>query len=337
MPKRPLRIVMCEPLGFCAGVDRAIQIVEKSLEKFGAPVYVRHEIVHNKFVVESLKNKGAIFVKELDEIPDTKAPVIFSAHGVPTSVPTEATRRNMFQLDATCPLVTKVHFEAKRHHKKNLETVLIGHAGHPEVLGTMGQLPDGAVLLVETIEDIQKMVVKDPEQLAYMSQTTLSVDDTKHMIDALKKRFPNIHGPGKDDVCYATTNRQEAVKAIVGMIDGLIVVGAPHSSNSRRLVEIAEREGCKSSALVERATEIDWNMFDGVDVMGLTAGASAPDVLIEEIVDAMRARFDVTIETVTTAKETITFNLPKELREPRAGKSKLQIAKLKKTQEKTTA
>lgn len=337
MPKRPLRIVMCEPLGFCAGVDRAIQIVEKSLEKFGAPVYVRHEIVHNKFVVESLKNKGAIFVKELDEIPDTKAPVIFSAHGVPTSVPTEATRRNMFQLDATCPLVTKVHFEAKRHHKKNLETVLIGHAGHPEVLGTMGQLPDGAVLLVETIEDIQKMVVKDPEQLAYMSQTTLSVDDTKHMIDALKKRFPNIHGPGKDDVCYATTNRQEAVKAIVGMIDGLIVVGAPHSSNSRRLVEIAEREGCKSSALVERATEIDWNMFDGVDVMGLTAGASAPDVLIEEIVDAMRARFDVTIETVTTAKETITFNLPKELREPRAGKSKLQIAKLKKPQEKTTA
>lgn len=337
MPKRPLRIVMCEPLGFCAGVDRAIQIVEKSLEKFGAPVYVRHEIVHNKFVVESLKNKGAIFVKELDEIPDTKAPVIFSAHGVPTSVPTEATRRNMFQLDATCPLVTKVHFEAKRHHKKNLETVLIGHAGHPEVLGTMGQLPDGAVLLVETIEDIQKMVVKDPEQLAYMSQTTLSVDDTKHMIDALKKRFPNIHGPGKDDVCYATTNRQEAVKAIVGMIDGLIVVGAPHSSNSRRLVEIAEREGCKSSALVERATEIDWNMFDGVDVMGLTAGASAPDVLIEEIVDAMRARFDVTIETVTTAKETITFNLPKELREPRVGKSKLQIVKLKKTQEKTTA
>ncbi|MGL1921088.1 MAG: 4-hydroxy-3-methylbut-2-enyl diphosphate reductase [Hyphomicrobiales bacterium] len=337
MPKRPLRIVMCEPLGFCAGVDRAIQIVEKSLEKFGAPVYVRHEIVHNKFVVESLKNKGAIFVKELDEIPDTKAPVIFSAHGVPTSVPTEATRRNMFQLDATCPLVTKVHFEAKRHHKKNLETILIGHAGHPEVLGTMGQLPDGAVLLVETIDDIKKLIVKDPEQLAYMSQTTLSVDDTRHMIDALKDRFPNIHGPGKDDVCYATTNRQEAVKAIVGMIDGLIVVGAPHSSNSRRLVEIAEREGCKSSALVERATEIDWNMFDGVDVMGLTAGASAPDVLIEEIVDAMRARFDVTIETVTTAKETITFNLPKELREPRAGKSKLQIAKLKKALEKTTA
>ena len=323
MKKRPLRVVMCEPLGFCAGVDRAIQIVEKSLEKFGAPVYVRHEIVHNKFVVESLKNKGAIFVKELDEIPDTDAPVIFSAHGVPASVPAEATRRNMFQLDATCPLVTKVHFEAKRHYKKNLETILIGHAGHPEVLGTMGQLPDGAVLLVETIEDITNLDVKDPDQLAYMSQTTLSVDDTQHMIDALKGRFPNIHGPGKDDVCYATTNRQEAVKAIVGMIDSLIVVGAPHSSNSRRLVEIADREGCKSSALVERAAEIDWAMFDGVDVMGLTAGASAPDVLIEEIVDAMRARFEVTIETVITAKETITFNLPKELREPRVRKAKV--------------
>uniref|UniRef100_A0A2A4Z932 4-hydroxy-3-methylbut-2-enyl diphosphate reductase n=1 Tax=OCS116 cluster bacterium TaxID=2030921 RepID=A0A2A4Z932_9PROT len=322
MKKRPLRVVMCEPLGFCAGVDRAIQIVEKSLEKFGAPVYVRHEIVHNKFVVESLKNKGAIFVKELDEIPDTDAPVIFSAHGVPASVPAEATRRNMFQLDATCPLVTKVHFEAKRHYKKNLETILIGHAGHPEVLGTMGQLPDGAVLLVETIEDITNLDVKDPDQLAYMSQTTLSVDDTQHMIDALKGRFPNIHGPGKDDVCYATTNRQEAVKAIVGMIDSLIVVGAPHSSNSRRLVEIADREGCKSSALVERAVEIDWAMFDGVDVMGLTAGASAPDVLIEEIVDAMRERFEVTIETVITAKETITFNLPKELREPRVRKAK---------------
>ena len=323
MKKRPLRVVMCEPLGFCAGVDRAIQIVEKSLEKFGAPVYVRHEIVHNKFVVESLKNKGAIFVKELDEIPDTDAPVIFSAHGVPASVPTEATRRNMFQLDATCPLVTKVHFEAKRHYKKNLETILIGHAGHPEVLGTMGQLPEGAVLLVETIEDIANLDVKNPDQLAYMSQTTLSVDDTQHMIDALKGRFPNIHGPGKDDVCYATTNRQEAVKAIVGMIDSLIVVGAPHSSNSRRLVEIADREGCKSSALVERAAEIDWAMFDGVDVMGLTAGASAPDVLIEEIVDAMRARFEVTIETVITAKETITFNLPKELREPRVRKAKV--------------
>ena len=322
MKKRPLRVVMCEPLGFCAGVDRAIQIVEKSLEKFGAPVYVRHEIVHNKFVVESLKNKGAIFVKELDEIPDTDAPVIFSAHGVPASVPTEATRRNMFQLDATCPLVTKVHFEAKRHYKKNLETILIGHAGHPEVLGTMGQLPEGAVLLVETIEDIANLDVKNPDQLAYMSQTTLSVDDTQHMIDALKGRFPNIHGPGKDDVCYATTNRQEAVKAIVGMIDSLIVVGAPHSSNSRRLVEIADREGCKSSALVERAVEIDWAMFDGVDVMGLTAGASAPDVLIEEIVDAMRERFEVTIETVITAKETITFNLPKELREPRVRKAK---------------
>ena len=315
--KRPLRVVMCEPLGFCAGVDRAIQIVEKALEKFGAPVYVRHEIVHNKFVVESLKNKGAIFVKELDEIPDSDAPVIFSAHGVPLSVPKEATRRNMFQLDATCPLVTKVHFEAKRHHKKQLETILIGHAGHPEVLGTMGQLPDGAVLLVETEDDVAKLQVKDPDRLAYMSQTTLSVDDTRDIIIALKDRFPSIIGPGKDDVCYATTNRQEAVKAIVHMIDGLIVVGAPHSSNSRRLVEIAEREGCKSSALVERAAEIDWSMFDGIDVMGLTAGASAPDILIEEIVDAMRARFDVTIETVVTAKETITFNLPIELREPR--------------------
>ncbi|MBL1421014.1 MAG: 4-hydroxy-3-methylbut-2-enyl diphosphate reductase [Alphaproteobacteria bacterium] len=323
MKKRPLKVVMCEPLGFCAGVDRAIQIVEKSLEKFGAPVYVRHEIVHNKFVVESLKNKGAIFVKELDEIPDGDAPVIFSAHGVPASVPAEATRRNLFQLDATCPLVTKVHFEAKRHFKKNLETILIGHAGHPEVLGTMGQLPEGAVLLVETIEDVENLKVDDPDQLAYMSQTTLSVDDTQHMIDALKKRFPNIHGPGKDDVCYATTNRQEAVKAIVGQIDSLIVVGAPHSSNSRRLVEIADREGCKSSALVERAAEIDWAMFDGVNVMGLTAGASAPDVLIEEIVDAMRARFEVTIETVITAKETITFNLPKELREPKTRKAPL--------------
>lgn len=314
--KRPLKIIMCEPLGFCAGVDRAIQIVEKALLKFGAPVYVRHEIVHNKFVVESLKNKGAIFVKELDEIPDTDAPVIFSAHGVPLSVPAEATRRNMFQLDATCPLVTKVHFEARRHHKKQLETILIGHAGHPEVLGTMGQLPDGAVILVETIEDVNQIEIKDPDRLAYMSQTTLSADDTKDMILALKDRFPNIVGPAKDDVCYATTNRQEAVKAIVGRIDGLIVVGAPHSSNSRRLVEIAEREGCQLSVLVERAAEIDWSMFEGINVMGLTAGASAPDVLIEEIVDAMRDRFDVTIETVITAKETITFNLPKELRGP---------------------
>ncbi len=313
--KRPLKVIMCEPLGFCAGVDRAIQIVERAIEKFGAPVYVRHEIVHNKFVVESLKNKGAIFVKELDEIPDTDAPVIFSAHGVPLSVPAEAKRRNMFQLDATCPLVTKVHFEARRHHKKQLETILIGHAGHPEVLGTMGQLPDGAVILVETIEDVNKIHVKNPDHLAYMSQTTLSTDDTKDIIQALKSRFPNITGPGKDDVCYATTNRQEAVKAIVGMIDGLIVVGAPHSSNSRRLVEIAEREGCKSSALVERASEINWEIFEGVNVIGLTAGASAPDILIEEIVNAMRMRFDVTIETVITAKETITFNLPKELRD----------------------
>ncbi len=312
--KRALKVIMCEPLGFCAGVDRAIQIVEKALEKFGAPVYVRHEIVHNKFVVESLKNKGAIFVKELDEIPDTDAPVIFSAHGVPLSVPAEAKRRNMFQLDATCPLVSKVHFEARRHHKKQLETILIGHAGHPEVLGTMGQLPDGSVLLIETIDDIAKLKVKNPDALAYMTQTTLSVDDTKHIISALKLRFPNIIGPGKDDVCYATTNRQEAVKAIVGRIDSLIVVGAPHSSNSRRLVEIAEREGCRSAALVERANEINWTMFEGVDVMGLTAGASAPDVLIEEIINAMKDKFDVTIETVVTAKETITFNLPKQLR-----------------------
>jgi 4-hydroxy-3-methylbut-2-enyl diphosphate reductase len=311
----PLTILLAAPRGFCAGVDRAIQIVELALRKYGPPVYVRHEIVHNRFVVESLRQKGAIFVEELDEIPETDAPVIFSAHGVPKSVPAEARHRNMFYLDATCPLVSKVHVEAERHHAEGLEIVLIGHAGHPEVIGTMGQLPDGTVQLVETVEDANRLEPRHPDRLAWITQTTLSVDDTAGIVAALKARFPAIVGPHKEDICYATTNRQVAVKTIAPRSDCVLVVGAPNSSNSLRLVEVAERAGCKKSMLVQRATDLPWDQLEGVRTLGITAGASAPEVLVDEIIAALGERFDVTLEQVRTAEERIAFNVPRELRD----------------------
>jgi 4-hydroxy-3-methylbut-2-enyl diphosphate reductase len=314
-PTPPLRILLCAPRGFCAGVDRAIQIVELALERFGAPVYVRHEIVHNRYVVEDLKAKGAVFVEELDEIPDTQQPVVFSAHGVAKSVPEAARARNLFHLDATCPLVTKVHREAEILHRKGREVVLIGHAGHPEVVGTMGQLPPGAVSLVETEADAEAFAPRDPERLAWITQTTLSVDDTAAIVAILTRRFPNIVAPHKDDICYATTNRQDAVKRVAGEVDAMIVVGAPNSSNSQRLREVAERAGCPYAVLVQRAAEIDWPRFEGVARLGVTAGASAPEVLIDEVIDAFSARFDVTVEVVTTTTESIAFNLPRALRE----------------------
>jgi len=277
MEKKPLKILLAAPRGFCAGVDRAIQIVERAIEKFGAPVYVRHEIVHNKFVVNGLRDKGAIFVKELDEIPNDGQPVIFSAHGVAKSVPEAAEKREMFYIDATCPLVSKVHREAERHHKNGDQIILIGHAGHPEVIGTIGQLPDGAVLLVETVDDIAGIIVQDENALAFCTQTTLSVDDTAGIVEALQARFPSIKGPHKEDICYATTNRQMAVKEIAASSDYMLVLGAPNSSNSNRLVEVARNYGCPRAKLVQRASEIDWESeMDGVKTLGITAGASAP-------------------------------------------------------------
>ncbi len=316
--RKPLKVRLAAPRGFCAGVDRAIQIVELALERYGPPVYVRHEIVHNRFVVEGLEAKGAIFVDELDEIPKGDAPVIFSAHGVPKSVPEDAQARNMFFIDATCPLVSKVHKEAQIHHKRDREIVLIGHAGHPEVIGTMGQLPSGAVTLIETVADAEKLTPKDPEKLAYITQTTLSVDDTADIIAVLQRRFPGIAAPHKEDICYATTNRQAAVKEIAGDCDLVLVVGAPNSSNSMRLVEVAKRAGATHSALVQRAGDIPWDMVDGATAVGITAGASAPEVLVTEIVDALKARYDVTVEQVTTAYEDIEFNIPRVLREAAA-------------------
>lgn len=312
MSKRPLTILLAAPRGFCAGVDRAIQIVEKSLEKYGAPVYVRHEIVHNKFVVDNLKDKGAVFVEELDEIPveHYNRPVIFSAHGVPKSVPETAGFRNMFYIDATCPLVSKVHREAERHFKAGDQIILIGHAGHPEVIGTMGQLPEGAVVLVETVEDAGRVQVRDEQNLAYCTQTTLSVEDTAQVVAALKARFPAIKEPHKEDICYATTNRQEAVRAIAPKSDAMIVLGAPNSSNSNRLVEVAAVHGCKKSMLVQRASEIDWNWMDGVATLGLSAGASAPEVLVDEVIAEARQRFDVTVEEVVLRKENVIFKIP---------------------------
>ncbi|MBB4053307.1 4-hydroxy-3-methylbut-2-enyl diphosphate reductase [Devosia subaequoris] len=295
-------------------MDRAIQIVELALEKYGAPVYVRHAIVHNKYVVEGLKAKGAVFVEELDEIPETEAPVVFSAHGVPKSVPANAKARNMFFLDATCPLVSKVHVEASRHHEEGHEIVLIGHAGHPEVIGTMGQLPAGAVTLIETVEDAQTFTPKDPATLAFVTQTTLSVDDTREIVAALKARFPAINGPHKEDICYATTNRQEAIKAVAPLVDAMIVVGSPHSSNSQRLVEVALRNGCRIATLVDRASEIDWSLYGDITSLGVSAGASAPESLVEEVIDAFAARYDVQVETKTTAEENIAFNIPRVLR-----------------------
>ncbi len=314
MTQPPLTLYLAAPRGFCAGVDRAIKIVELALHKWGAPVYVRHEIVHNKFVVDDLRAKGAIFVEELDEAP-TDRPVIFSAHGVPKAVPAEAARREMIAVDATCPLVTKVHNEAQRHSENGLQMVMIGHAGHPETVGTMGQLPEGEVLLVETAEDVARLVVRDPGKLAFITQTTLSVDDTAGVVAALQARFPAIIGPHKEDICYATTNRQAAVKAIAGKIDALLVIGAPNSSNSKRLVEVGSAAGCAYAQLVQRATDIDWRALDGIRSVGITAGASAPELLVDEVVNAFRARFDTTVELVETAVENVEFKVPRILRE----------------------
>ena len=298
-------------------MDRAIKIVEMALEKWGAPVYVRHEIVHNKYVVDELRDKGAIFVEELDECPLDR-PVIFSAHGVPKSVPEAAAARQMLYVDATCPLVSKVHIEAERHHANGLQMVMIGHAGHPETIGTMGQLPPGEVLLVETPADVAGLSPRDAGRLAYITQTTLSVDDTLEIVQALHARFPDIIGPHKEDICYATTNRQEAVKAVAPKVDALLVIGAPNSSNSRRLVEVGARAGCAYSQLVQRAVEIDWRALDGITALGITAGASAPQVLIDEVIDAFRARYDVTVEVVETAQENVEFKVPRVLRESAA-------------------
>ncbi len=315
MTKPPLTLYRAAPRGFCAGVDRAIKIVEMALEKWGAPVYVRHEIVHNKFVVDGLRAKGAVFVEELDECPEDR-PVIFSAHGVPKAVPAEAARREMIYVDATCPLVSKVHIEAARHHENGLQMIMIGHAGHPETVGTMGQLPEGEVLLVETVEDVATVQVRDPERLAFVTQTTLSVDDTADIVAALQARFPAIVGPHKEDICYATTNRQEAVKAMAPQCDAMLVVGAPNSSNSKRLVEVGSRAGCPYAQLVQRARDIDWRALEGISSVGITAGASAPEILIDEVIEAFRAHFEVTVEIVETAVENVEFKVPRVLREP---------------------
>ncbi|MBA4130128.1 MAG: 4-hydroxy-3-methylbut-2-enyl diphosphate reductase [Hyphomicrobium sp.] len=313
-----LDVLLAAPRGFCAGVDRAIQIVELALAKYGAPVYVRHEIVHNRFVVDALKAKGAVFVDELSDIPPTSQPVIFSAHGVAKAVVEDAKHRNMFALDATCPLVYKVHIEAQRHHLEGREIVLVGHKGHPEVEGTMGQLPEGAVRLIETAADARTFQPKDPAKLAFVTQTTLSVDDTSEIVTILNERFPGIAGPMKEDICYATTNRQAAVKAIAPKLDCLLVIGAPNSSNSVRLVEVAERAGCTNAALIQRAADMPWQRLDGVRTLGITAGASAPEQLVNEVIDALKTRFDVHVDIVSTATENIAFNVPRELRDVRA-------------------
>ncbi len=312
--KRPIKLVLAAPRGFCAGVVRAIDIVERALERYGKPVYVRHEIVHNRYVVEDLKQKGAIFVEELDEVPDGQHPVIFSAHGVPKAVPQEARARQLFFLDATCPLVSKVHMEAARHFEDGYEIVLIGHSGHPEVIGTMGQLPEGAISLVETEQHAETFTPRDAGKLAYITQTTLSVDDTKDIIAILERRFPEIHGPHKEDICYATTNRQEVVKTIAPKCDLILVVGAPNSSNSQRLVEVARKQGCERSMLVQRAGDIDWPVIGDARTIGITAGASAPEVLVNEVIEAFKSRYDVTMEIVRTRDEHVSFKLPRELR-----------------------
>ncbi len=314
MSNPQLTVYMAAPRGFCAGVDRAIQIVEMALEKWGKPVYVRHEIVHNKYVVDELKSKGAIFIKEVNEAPVDR-PIIFSAHGVPKSVPLEAQRREMIYVDATCPLVSKVHIEADRHFENGLQIVMIGHAGHPETIGTMGQLPEGGVLLVENSEDVKNLTVRDPNKLAYVTQTTLSIDDTAEVVEALKVRFPTIVGPHKEDICYATSNRQAAVKEIAPDVDALLVIGAPNSSNSQRLVEVAKKAGCKNSQLVQRATEINWDKLMDIKSIGITAGASAPEILINEVIDALKERFEVKTNFVETATENVNFKIPRILRE----------------------
>ncbi|MBN9029143.1 MAG: 4-hydroxy-3-methylbut-2-enyl diphosphate reductase [Rhizobiales bacterium 63-7] len=314
--KPPLTIRLCGPRGFCAGVDRAIQIVVLALKSYGAPVYVRHEIVHNRYVVEGLEAKGAVFVEELDEIPaeHRQQPVVFSAHGVPKSVPEDAVARNLFYLDATCPLVSKVHKQAMRHQRLGRHVILIGHAGHPEVIGTMGQLPEGSVSLIETVEDVDAYVPADPDNLGYVTQTTLSVDDTAGVIARLMQRFPNLTAPAADSICYATTNRQDAVKAAAPGCDLFIVVGAPNSSNSKRLVEVALRAGATRSMLVQRASEIDWDTIGPISTLGMSAGASAPEVIVNEIIAAFRERFDARVELAETVEENEHFLVNRELR-----------------------
>lgn len=318
MTKPALQVLLAAPRGFCAGVDRAIDIVDLALQKYGPPVYVRHEIVHNRYVVEGLKAKGAVFVEELDEIPDTDQPVIFSAHGVAKAVPAAAEKRNMFYIDATCPLVSKVHIEAERLHARGYDILLIGHDGHPEVAGTIGQLPEGAISLIETVEDARAFEARDPDKLAFVTQTTLSVDDTAAIVAVLKERFPSIVAPHKDDICYATTNRQAAVKAIAPRAQALLVIGAPNSSNSQRLVEVGKVSGCDIAHLVQRASDIPWSELEGISSIGITAGASAPEALVEEIIDALAERYELTIETVTTATEDVTFKIPRVLQDSAA-------------------
>lgn len=312
--KAPLRVLLCSPRGFCAGVVRAIDSVEQALATYGPPVYVRHEIVHNRYVVEALKRKGAVFVEELNEIPDTGAPVVFSAHGVSYAVREEARRRNLFAIDATCPLVTKVHREAEIHFRRGREIVLVGHAGHPEVVGTVGQLPAGTVTVVETLLDAVTFAPRDETRLAYVTQTTLSVDDTAAIVQCLKQRFPKIVGPHKEDICYATTNRQDVVKQVAPQVDAMVVVGAPNSSNSQRLREVAERAGCARAVLVQRAQDIDWAALGTLTTLGITAGASAPEILVEEVLDAFAARYAIEVEAISGAAEDMFFPLPRVLR-----------------------
>jgi 4-hydroxy-3-methylbut-2-enyl diphosphate reductase len=307
-----LKVMLASPRGFCAGVDRAIQIVEKAIAKYGAPVYVRHEIVHNRHVVERLRAVGAVFVEELEECPDDR-PVVFSAHGVPKAVPAEAIRREMIYLDATCPLVSKVHVEAERHFAAGREIVLIGHSGHPEVVGTMGQLPAGAVALIQTVEEAEAFTPRDPANLAFVTQTTLSLEDTAEMVEALRRRFPSISAPHKEDICYATTNRQEAVKALAERCDLLLVVGARNSSNSVRLVEVGLRAGAKQARLIDEAAHIDWSWFENVETLGLTAGASAPELLVQGVLATLSDRYDIEIEEIATRQETVTFKLPRAI------------------------
>lgn len=312
MTRPALSILLAAPRGFCAGVDRAIQIVEQALAKWGAPVYVRHEIVHNAHVVKRLEGMGAIFVEELSECPDDR-PVVFSAHGVPKVVPAEAARRQMTYVDATCPLVSKVHAEAQHHARNGLHILLIGHEGHPEVVGTMGQLDPGAMTLIETVADAQAFEPANPMALAYATQTTLSVDDTRDIVAVLRQRFPHMAEPRKDDICYATTNRQEAVKAIAEAADLVLVIGAANSSNSVRLKEVAERQGALAAYLIASADTIDWSWFEGVGTLGLTAGASAPETLVQGVIAACRARFEVSVREVVTAQEDVIFRIPRIL------------------------
>ena len=309
-PRPPLTILLAAPRGFCAGVDRAIQIVERALERFGAPVYVRHEIVHNRHVVERLEALGAVFVEELDQCPDDR-PVVFSAHGVPKRVPAEAKKRSMIYVDATCPLVSKVHVEAQRHFANGDEVVLIGHAGHPAVVGTMGQLPDGAISLIERVEDVAAFEPRDAARLSFVTQTTLSVDDTSAIVEALQARFPDIKAPHKEDICYATTNRQSAVKTLAPQSDIVFVIGAPNSSNSVRLVEVAQRAGAKRAMLVSCAADVDWNSIGDVRTIGITAGASAPEDLVQGLIDAFRERFEVELRDVRVTDEDVVFKLPR--------------------------